>query len=114
MTEVHYFSGEEARLLLNNGSNKSYAALIGIPNAVNLISNPDMKFIASFHRATDLKDPNDEVVWYMWSNTEYRAGNGLVKMPTEEFLDWLNENYPEDLEMFLWHPELFEGRFDVL
>lgn len=114
MTEVNYFSGEDARLLLDNRSNKSYPKLIGIPNAVNLIYDPDGKYIASFHRATDLKDPNNEIVWYMWSSTEYRVGNERVKMPIEEFLDWLGKNYPEDLEMFLWHPELFKDRFDVL
>ncbi len=29
-----------------------------------------------------------------------------------EFLDFLGTNYPEDFELFMFHPELFEGKFN--
>ncbi len=30
----------------------------------------------------------------------------------EEFVDFLKENYPADLEWLIWHPEIWEGKYD--
>jgi len=114
MTRVNYFEGKEARRIMDSMEEKSYQQIIGIPNAVNLVYNSERKYIASFHRSTDLSDPKDCSVWSMWNSAEYKIGKSSTTIPTEQFLDWLNENYPEDFEMFLWHPEIWEDRFDVL
>jgi len=46
-------------------------------------------------------------------------GNHYIKLPNLEhtypannkFLKCLSEIYPNDLEFFLWHPEVFEGKY---
>ena len=46
-------------------------------------------------------------------------GNHYMKLPNLEhtyptnsnFLKHLSENYPNDLEFFIWHPEVFEGKY---
>lgn len=112
MTEVHFFAGKEGnRIYRTNG--KSFAKIIGIPNAVSvLFCDTGSPHFASFFRSTDLTASDDCTVWSFWSRTEFLVGPDGIEMKTPEFLDWLGIHYPEDLEMFLWHPEIWEERFD--
>ncbi len=42
-------------------------------------------------------------------NNEYYL-TGRIKRSL--FMDRIILHYPEDLEFFLWHPEIFDGRYD--
>lgn len=112
MTEVHYFAGEEGdRIYRTHG--KSFAMIIEIPNAVSvLLCDTSSPHFASFFRSTDLTNIDDCTVWSFWSRDAFLVGPNATETKTPEFLDWLGKNYPDDLEMFLWHPEIWEERFD--
>ena len=36
----------------------------------------------------------------------------LITEDPEAFISIIRQNYPEDLQFFLFHPEIFAGRFD--
>lgn len=38
-------------------------------------------------------------------------GHSQICAKKPEFLDYLRENYPKDLELILWHQEIFDGEF---
>jgi hypothetical protein len=42
---------------------------------------------------------------------EVRDGTMGTTPSTKDFLREIESYYPEDLEFFIWHPELFEGSF---
>lgn len=42
---------------------------------------------------------------------EVRNGSMGTTPDTKDFLREIESYYPEDLEFFIWHPEVFEGKF---
>jgi hypothetical protein len=50
--------------------------------------------------------------WGTPHGNHFVNGNGKDLYPeTKQFLSFIADYYPEDLEFFIWHPEVFEGSF---
>lgn len=50
--------------------------------------------------------------WGTLHGNHFVNGNGKDFYPdSSEFWLFISDYYPEDLEFFIWHPEVFEGKY---
>ena len=65
-----------------------------------------------------------DLIWKLEPNGSYgnnymKIGNGIPSIPSfdhlypenDVFLSRLEEHHPQDLEFFIWHPEVFKGEY---
>ncbi len=80
-----------------------------------------VKCIPSYYgcaRIKNYKRYDQPIPWFIYtSNGNHKfyvnsvvsqLGDGI---PIEQFMDHLTENYPEDYEFILWHPEVLRGEY---
>jgi len=48
----------------------------------------------------------------VYSIGEYPISTGCKEVDYDEFMEYLENNWPEDVEWLLFHPELYSGKFD--
>jgi hypothetical protein len=89
--------------------------------------NSDLEYEDAFYVILPMKDQTylDSVIRISGKNLYWKvepngiSGNHYMKLPNlehaypsnDQFLKYISENYPNDLEFFLWHPEVFEGKY---
>lgn len=77
---------------------------------IGIFPKPELDITAFDHGA--------DICWSIWTHSRLytifdKASRTFVDLKTKEaFLEKIKENYPEDFDFFLWHPEIFSGKWN--
>jgi hypothetical protein len=64
-------------------------------------------------------DSGGDISWSIWTlRSAYsifdKARNTFIDVKSrQEFLEKIKDQYPEDLEFFIWNPDVFDGYWDI-